>query len=228
MRVWKPATAAVVAAVAVIALAASGSSSKSGSGGGTTASTAAKGTSAPTAPTPTTVPTRQVSGKATTLGAGNFTVGTDVVPGLYDVTPGAGQSGNFIVQGTDEYDEVLGNASGLGVTKARVKLQSGDKVQISGLSTVTFTPVSSPYVTAYAPATLYAGTWTVGQDIGAGRYVATPGAGQSGNFIVEAEGVDEVLGGSNGLGVPSVTVDLHKGDVITISGLSTVTMTPKS
>lgn len=163
-----------------------------------------------------------------TLGAGSYTGGTDVVAGLYDVTPGAGQSGNFIVEGTDEYDEVLGVSSGLGVPKVRAEIQAGDKIQISGLSAVTFTPVTTPFVTTYGSQTLYAGTWTVGQDIGAGRYLATPGAGQSGNFIVEAEGVDEVLGASNGLGVPNVKVNLQKGDVIDISGLSAVTMAPTS
>jgi hypothetical protein len=54
--------------------------------------------------------------------------------------------------------------------------------------------------------------------------VATPGPGESGNFIVAAEGVDEILGGS--YGVPSVTATLHGGDVIDISGLASVTMTP--
>jgi len=170
------------------------------------------------------VPVRKVEGKAVTLGAGTFKVGTDVAVGLYDVTAGAGQSGNFVVQGTDEYDEILGGSDG--VPKVRVRLQDGDSVQISGLSSVTFTPVSTPFVTAHEKVNLYAGTWTVGQDLGAGRYVATPGAGQSGNFVVEAEGVDEILGGSDG--VPKVTVDLQSGDVVDISGLASVMMTPTS
>jgi hypothetical protein len=36
--------------------------------------------------------------------------------------------------------------------------------------------------------------------------------------------VNEILGGS--YGVPNVTVNLQQGDVITISGLSQVTMMP--
>ncbi|MST31899.1 hypothetical protein GHK86_04050 [Acidimicrobiaceae bacterium USS-CC1] len=169
-----------------------------------------------------------VTGKMTTLGAGNFTVGTDIPAGLYNVTAGAGQSGNFIVNGGDSYNEVLGSADGLGVPEVRARLRKGDKIELSGLSSVTFTPVATPYVTTVKVVDLYAGTWIVGQDIAPGRYVATPGAGQSGNFIVNAEGIDEILGSADGIGVPNVTVTLHKGDVIQIAGLARVVMTPKT
>ena len=227
---WRRVAIGVIAVVGIIALGASGSSSKKGSSGGTTTPTTAAptaSTAATTAP-PATVPARQVTGKAVTLGAGTFTGGTDVAAGLYDVTPGPGQSGNFIVQGTNTYDEILGSNGGIGgVPKVRAQISAGDKIQIESLSQVTFTPVTTPYVTTHSLVTLYAGTWTVGQDIGPGRYVATPGAGQSGNFIVDAEGVDEILGGSAADGgVPNVTVSLSKGDVIDISSLSAVTMTP--
>lgn len=155
-------------------------------------------------------------------------MGQDIPAGLYNVTAGAGQSGNFIVNGPDTYDEILGSADGMGVPEVRARLRSGDKIQLSGLSSVIFTPVTSPYVTSVKTTNLYAGTWTVGQDIAPGRYVATPGAGQSGNFIIDAEGVDEILGSADGMGVPNVTVTIHKGDVIEISGLAQVTMTPKA
>jgi hypothetical protein len=174
------------------------------------------------------VAARKVTGVAKTLGAGTFAGGTDVAVGLYVVTTGAGQSGNFIVTGTDSYDEILGGASADGgVPKVRVQISTGDQIEISGLSSVHFAPVSSPYLTTHATGTLYAGTFTVGQDIGAGRYVATPGGGQSGNFIVSGnDSYDEILGGpSADGGVPNLTVSLANGDVIDISGLSQVTLT---
>jgi hypothetical protein len=224
----------VGAALAVVWLTAGcGSSTKSSSSSKTTtapttaaATTTAAPTSPPTTAAPATVPARQVTGKATTLGAGTFAGGTDVAAGLYDVTPGAGQSGNFMVDGTNSYNEILGSSSDLGVPKVRVMISSGDSIKVSGLSQVVFTPVTTPLVTTHTLVNLYAGTWTVGQDIGPGRYVATPGPGQSGNFMVEAEDVNEILGTAGGLGVANVTVNLSKGDVITISGLSQVTMTP--
>ncbi len=173
---------------------------------------------------PTAVPAvRQVKGTATTLGAGTFSGGKDVPVGLYDVTAPA-QSGNFIVSGTDSYDEIFGQ----GITKVRAQISGGDKIELSGLSSVTFTPVSTPFITTHTPITLYAGTFTVGQDIGAGSYVATTTSGSSGNFIVSgSNSVDEILGQNSAGGVPSVTTDLSDGDVITISGLESVTMTPK-
>jgi hypothetical protein len=224
-------------AVAIASLTLAACSSKSASPTTTTAATAAvSATTTPAATTPTTAappPTttapagRAVKGTQTTLGAGTFTGGTDVAAGLYDVTTASGQSGNFSVTGTDTYNEILGS-DGLddgSVPSVRAQISSGDQIQISGLSTVIFTPVTTPYVTAHATINLSDGTWVVGQDIGAGRYVATPGPGQSGNFTVGLT-TNEILGGSAADGgVPNVTVTLNKGDVIQISGMSQVTMT---
>ena len=162
-----------------------------------------------------------------TLGAGSFLGGTDVAPGLYDVTTGPDQSGAFIVNGTDSYNEILDSSGTQGVPKIRIQISNGDQIQISGLSQVIFTPVSTPFVTSHSAVTLYAGTWTVGQDLGPGRYVATPGAGQSGNFIITSEGINEVLGGDpSRRGVPSVTFNVQSGDAIEIIGLRQVTLAP--
>lgn len=209
------------------ATAVSGSSGTTGTSSGSATSTTVAATTSTTVASTTTVPRRVVKGKQTTLGAGNFLVGRDIPPGIYDVTAGTSQSGNFIVTGEDSYNEILGSADGMGVPKVRVRLRKGDKVQLDSLSAARFTPVTSPYVTTVKTVNLYAGTWTVGKDLAPGRYVATPGAGQSGNFIVDAEGVDEILGKADGMGVPSVTTTLRKGDVIDISGMAKVVMTPK-
>lgn len=162
-----------------------------------------------------------------TLGAGAFTGGTDVAPGLYDVTTGPGQSGTFVVNGTDSYKELLDSSGSRGVTRIRVQISNGDQIQISGLSQVIFTPVSTPFVTTHSAATLYAGSWTVGQDLGPGRYVATADAGQSGTFIITGEGVNEAMSGNPRAGaVSSVTFSVELGDVIEITGLEQVTLTP--
>jgi hypothetical protein len=80
--------------------------------------------------------------------------------------------------------------------------------------------------------TLGAGTWVVNQDIGPGRYKAIPGSGQSGNFNVTGgsftDNVNEILGSDTSLSqVPSVSVNLSKGEVVAISGMSQVVMTTK-
>ena len=218
----------IVLVVIIAVIVTAGSSSNNKPSGSPTSSNPSSQSSATTTATPTPKPkTRVVTGKLVTLGAGTFTGGKDVADGLYNVTTGPGQSGNFIVSGTDSYDEILGNSAAGGVPTIRVTISTGDSIEIDSLTSVTFTPVNTPFVTTHSTVNLYAGTWTVGQDLGPGRYVATPGSGQSGNFIIEAEGVDEILGGSSADGgVPSVTFNVSDGDVIDISSLSQVTLTP--
>jgi hypothetical protein len=168
-----------------------------------------------------------VRGAAVTLGSGTFVGGTDVEPGLYDVTTGPGQSGNFNVAGTDSYNDMLDSSGVNGVPKIRVQISTGDRIRITGLSEVMFAPVSTPFVTTHSAVTLYAGTWTVGQDLGPGLYVATPGVGQSGRFVIRSEGVNQILGGDPSLGqVPTVTFAVKVGDVIKISGLGVVALAP--
>jgi hypothetical protein len=219
---------------AIPLLAASSCDTATGTNPTNTPTSANNSTSAPATAKPkaTAVPVaaRKVTGVAKTLGAGTFTASKDVAVGLYVVTAGPGQTGNFIVSGTDSYNEILGGGGSLGVPKVRVQISTGDQIQISGLSVVHFAPVSSPFLTTHTTTTLYAGTFIVGQDIGVGRYVATPGAGQSGNFIVSGnDSYNEILGGSSSFGgVPNVTVSLSNGDIVDISGLSQVTMTASS
>jgi hypothetical protein len=171
---------------------------------------------------------RQGEGKQVSLGTGDYTGGKQVAPGLYDVTAGIGQNGNFFVSGKDSYNEIIGKEGAAGgVLKLRAKISTGDEIQISGISNVLFTPVTAPYITTYGTISLYSGTFVVGQDIGAGKYVATPGSGENGNFVVT--GTDKysaILGGDKSIGgVPSVTVNLTKGDVINITSLNQVTLT---
>jgi hypothetical protein len=84
-----------------------------------------------------------------------------------------------MVDGTNSYNEILGQNGVDGAAKVRTQISGGDTIQISGPSQVVFTPVTSPLVTTHTAVNLYAGTWTVGQDFGPGRYVATPGAGRA-------------------------------------------------
>src|SRR5664280_992588 len=227
MKKYSRAVGIGIFALAAVTLTACSSKSASTTTTAAVASTTAPKVATTGAPPTTTAPAgRKVQGTATTLGAGTFTGGKDVPVGLYDVTTAAGQSGNFSTTGTDSYNEILGDdGSGGGVPSVRAQISSGDQIQIQGLSTVVFTPVTGPYVTAHATTNLGAGTWVVGKDIGPGRYVATPGAGQSGNFTVGTT-TNEILGTDTSSGdVPSVAVTLNNGDVIQISGMSQVTMT---
>lgn len=172
---------------------------------------------------------REIIGKSADLGAGTFKGGKDIVVGLYDVTPKDGQ-GNFTVtssRGDLLINEILGSTQGLGVNKVRVRISDGDEVKIQGISKTHFEPVSAPFITAVKNTNLYSGRFTTGEDIAAGRYKAVAPSG-SGNFIVYDKNnlpvTNEILGGD--LGVKDVTVDLKDGDIIAISSLNQVNLTP--
>lgn len=174
---------------------------------------------------------RQAQGKATDLGAGTFTVGKDIPEGLYDVTPADGQ-GNFIITNAKSMDlnvnSILGAANGMGVSKVRVKLVGDEQIKLESINKTHFEPVATQLVTDHKALSLYSGRFIVGEDIGKGRYVATPASG-TGNFIIyDKSGVpktNEILGGN---GVKQVTVDLDNGDIITISALNQVDFATKN
>jgi len=92
------------------------------------------------------------------------------------------------------------------------------------------TPPTTP-PTAPGTVTLTTGTFTVGQDIPAGRYVIT-GLGH-GNFVIRNADnrlhINEILNdmqGTSTQGVPSVTTDLGAGYTIEIRGLQGAVFTP--
>lgn len=172
---------------------------------------------------------RQIKGKDIDLSAGTFRGGKDIAVGLYDVTPKDG-NGNFTVtsgKGDLLINEILGSAQGLGVNKVRVRISDGDEVRLQGISKTHFEPVSAPFVTIVKNINLYSGRFTAGEDIAAGRYKAAAPSG-NGNFIVYDRNnlpmTNEILGGN--IGVKDVTVDLKDGDIIAISSLNKVDLTP--
>lgn len=182
------------------------------------------------APAPV-IPTRQVTGVATNLGAGTFVGNKDIPVGLYEVSSTSG-SGNFTItssSGNLNVNEILGVSDGLGVAEIRTPILSGDVINISGINQVHFQPVTAPFITTVQTVVLHAGTWIAGQDVAPGRYLATATSG-SGNFTVTGSdgslNTNEILGVSDGIGVASVTIDLNSGDVINVSGLNLATLTP--
>lgn len=156
----------------------------------------------------------------TTLNTGKFEVGTDIPEGRYVIT-GDG-SGNIFVY--DENDvpyvnEILGGGD-FGVESVTTDIKTGDKVEISGISNVMFTPAE----TEMYEDTLTTGNWVVGLDIAPGRYDITSEGGSGNLFIYNTTGwieVNEILGGGD-FGVEKVTAELKEGYTITISGINQV------
>jgi hypothetical protein len=76
--------------------------------------------------------------------------------------------------------------------------------------------------------TLSTETYTVGQDIPKGRYVAKTTSDGSGNFVIYDGSnlvVNEILSNTSVYGIPSVTVNLKDGETIEISGINSVIFT---
>ena len=207
-----------------------GGNKQSSTSNGTTSSTKTSNSKgADQSATKQEVKQRQVQGKAADLGAGTFTVGKDIQEGLYDATPADG-SGNFIIQNASDstlaVNEILGSEENGGVSKVRVKLVKDEQIQLESINKTHFEPVTSAFVTEHKATSLCSGRWVVGEDIGSGRYIATPKNG-SGNFIVYKDGMpkaNEILGEN---GVKQVTVNLDDGDVITIMALNQVDFQPQ-
>lgn len=179
-----------------------------------------------------------LNAELTTLFSGTFIVGQDIPPGRYKIT-GNG-IGNVFVRRSDAnilsmhgVNDILhpmdDGPSIFGVPSITTDLVYGDELEISGINEVLLTPVATELSTV-----LTAGNWIVGLDILAGTYyVKATNANEAGNFFVLTPGfsfdVNEILAGSERIaedgnfGVEMVRVNLRDGQIVQISGLSSVT-----
>lgn len=161
------------------------------------------------------------------LFSGEWVVGEDISAGRYEITS-TSTSGNFVVMNESNLpivNEILGdNAFDMGVSSITIDLSKGQIINISGMDDVLFTPIES----SLKEGSLTAGTWIVGTDVKAGKYIATTPKG-SGNLVVTSNSipvVNEILtsdkDSSMGLGVEKVQLSLKEGQVIIVSGVNEV------
>lgn len=171
---------------------------------------------------------RQISGKATDLGAGTFFGGKNIQAGLYDITPVDGH-GNCTIEdskGKINISETLGIDKEMCVTKIRTKIANEDKIQLYGINKVHFEPVVWSSSITSQSIQLYTGAWVVGEDIAKGTYIATSSKGNGNLSVYNKNGltkINKILGDD---GAKEVTVNLDDGYIIVISNLNRVTLTP--
>lgn len=156
----------------------------------------------------------------TTLNTGKFEVGQDIPEGRYVIT-GDGSGNLFIYDENDVpyVNEILGGGD-IGVDSVTTDIKEGDKIEISGINNVTFTPAE----TIMYKDSLTTGNWVVGLDIAPGRYDITSAGGSGNLFIYNTSGwieVNEILGDDD-FGVEKVTAELKEGYIISISGINKV------
>lgn len=164
------------------------------------------------------------TGKAVTLGAGKYKVGRDIKQGRYIIKAEQG-SGN-LSNSDASINIILGQESDdTQVTSFTTNLVKGDKIDIQGIESTSFTPTSDKYTFKNQ---LSAGFWLVGRDIKPGRYVIRAVKG-SGNLMSDGgdDDLNEILGTTASDGqVTKVTADLVKGEVIATT-LELISLTKK-
>ena len=162
--------------------------------------------------------------KAVTLGAGKYKVGRDIKPGRYVIKAIQG-SGN-LSNSDATINVILGNdVDSDQVTSFTTNLVKGDKINLDGIESTSFTPTPDKYT---YKTQISAGIWLVGRDIKPGRYVIRPIKG-SGNLISDGsdDDLNEILGTDTESGqVSKVTADLTAGEVI-LSNLELIGLTKK-
>lgn len=176
----------------------------------------------------------QAKAAETTLIPGTYTVGGELKSGRYTVSSTSG-TGNFLNQpkksNGQDVNEILGSDEYATASAVTATFKKGDQVEISGMTSAHFVPVTSR--NKKNTSSLGTGYWTVGKDIKKGKYTVSPAAGTSGNFFVQPKSlfgteINEVLGSDSSAGqVPKVNVNLKKGDTVIIRGMPSVSFTKR-
>lgn len=157
------------------------------------------------------------SGQTVTLNAGNWEVGADLKPGHYRLTTSSGQ-GNVMSENAKYglniiLDAKASNMEGV-LTQFDTYLVKGDKIQIVGLQSVTFTAINQSQ--PINQGTLTAGNYIVGLDIQPARYEVNAVQG-SGNLLTSDGDINEMFGTNtmDDVFVSKITHSLKSGQLLT-------------
>lgn len=184
---------------------------------------------------------RKAEGKTVDLTAGNFVCGTDIEPGIYDLTPSGGK-GQITVKTQDTSDTSLGCSmdtlgmidgnDNTGISKMRLKLVKGDVIQINGVSITHFKPVTTPFVDKTPKnISLYAGRFVPGEDIAPGKYKITAVKGSGNVYIFSKSGLMQQNIADHNTQLTSdnpkeATITLNDGEPIFVTNIEQVDFTP--
>lgn len=171
-------------------------------------------------------------GEETSISAGDYTVGEDIVPGRYSVTSTGEYSGYLsIYDEEDRYvagevlaSEDMGEALPDYPEEALFYIDEGDKIEVSNNNTFVFTPVDGPFDGELSP-----GMYVAGHDIEAGDYrISTADTELSGSIYVhQIEAYDSgrySIGNPEYGGKDSFVMTFDEGDLVEITGVKSVSV----
>lgn len=160
--------------------------------------------------------------KSVTLNAGTYYVGKQINPGIYITeADSSGKVELYDSKGNKVFEETIKESGNSVPNKSVIILKDGDKLVISGMNKLNFTPYKRQYRDV-----LNQGIWQVGENV------------KPGNYMIEIPSGVGVISVSDAMGMPifnelvnnsvsqSVKISLVNGDNINIMGLSGVKLVP--
>ena len=160
--------------------------------------------------------------KPVTLNSGTYYVGKQINQGIYITeADSSGKVELYNSKGNKVFEETIKEDGNSVPNKSVIILKDGDKLVISGMNKLSFTPYKRQYRDV-----LNQGIWQVGENV------------KPGNYMIEIPSGVGVISVSDAMGIPifnelvnnsvsqSVKISLVKGDNINIMGLSGVKLVP--
>ena len=160
--------------------------------------------------------------KPVTFKSGTYYVGKEINPGIY-ITE-ADSSGKVEVydsKGSKVFEEAIKENGNSVPNKSVMILKDGDKLVISGMNKLSFTPYKRQYKNV-----LNQGIWQVGVNVKAGNYMVEIPSGVGVISVNDAMGMPIFNELVNNSVSQNVKISLVKGDNINIVGLSGVKLVP--
>ncbi len=160
--------------------------------------------------------------KPETLNSGTYYVGKEINQGIYITeADSSGKVELYDSKGNKVFEETIKENGNSVPNKSVIILKDGDKLVISGMNKLNFTPYKRQYRDV-----LNQGIWQVGENVKPGNYMIEIPSGVGGISVSDAIGMPIFNELVNNSVSQSVKISLVKGDNINIMGLSGVKLVP--
>ena len=154
--------------------------------------------------------------KAVTLTEGEFTVGKEIQEGMYIADTKASGSITVFNSNGEKIQEAVITDKGLSIpVKSIFILNNGEKVKITGMKQVLFTPYVRDFKTV-----LNTGSYEVGRNIKQGNYIMEIPSGNGSVTVTDPVGIPIYSQILNNQGAQSIKITLANEDNVIINGIN--------